>query len=59
MGFLIEKLSRNEPINAKGKFIKKKRLDTRHARTPESIGDQVKQVVKHHGQEGASRKGAV
>lgn len=56
---LIEKTPDHEPINAKGKFIKRNRLDTGRAWTPEWISSKVEQVVKNQEQGGLSRKGVV
>ncbi|SMO61882.1 hypothetical protein [Melghirimyces algeriensis] len=52
---MIEKLADHEPINAKGKFKKRSRMDTKSAWTPESIDTKVEQAVKSHNKE-RSRK---
>ncbi|SDC90997.1 hypothetical protein SAMN04488112_12138 [Melghirimyces thermohalophilus] len=42
---MINKQRNDEPINAKGKFKKRKKVDTRPAWTPEIIDSKVEQAV--------------
>ncbi|PTX58297.1 hypothetical protein C8P63_11744 [Melghirimyces profundicolus] len=56
---MIEKKPDEEPINAKGKYRKRNRLDTRRAWTPERIDSQVEQAVNSHDPKPRPHKGVV